>query len=109
LPRSIQTRTFSPPQDTADSRRVVVATIETFRRACVSTAEPPAPGPHKPSTDLASSVNERTDEYRWTLVLTHDVEGVSGYRNIHLLRHLEREAGFRSSWNLVSPRVTPSP
>jgi hypothetical protein len=40
----------------------------------------------------------------WALVLTHDVETPTGYRNIHLLRHLEVEAGYRSSWNFVPRR-----
>ena len=44
------------------------------------------------------------DDYRWALVLTHDVETLSGYRNIHLLRHLELDAGYRSSWNFVPRR-----
>jgi hypothetical protein len=38
---------------------------------------------------------------KWAFVLTHDVESLTGYRNIHLLRHLEVEAGFRSSWNFI--------
>ena len=41
------------------------------------------------------------DDRKWAFVLTHDVESVTGYRNIHLLRHLEVEAGFRSSWNFI--------
>jgi peptidoglycan/xylan/chitin deacetylase (PgdA/CDA1 family) len=40
----------------------------------------------------------------WALVLTHDVETSTGYRNIHLLRNLEIEAGYRSSWNFVPRR-----
>lgn len=43
-------------------------------------------------------------DYSWALVLTHDVETSAGYRNIHLLRHLEVEAGYRSSWNFVPRR-----
>jgi hypothetical protein len=38
------------------------------------------------------------------LVLTHDVEQQAGYENIHLLRDIELEQGFRSSWNLVPRR-----
>jgi hypothetical protein len=40
----------------------------------------------------------------WALVLTHDVETEVGYRNIHLLRDVERAAAFRSSWNFVPER-----
>lgn len=43
-------------------------------------------------------------KYSWALVLTHDVETSTGYRNVHLLRHLELEADFRSSWNFVPRR-----
>lgn len=40
----------------------------------------------------------------WALVLTHDVETYAGYRDIGLLRDLERERGYRSSWNFVPLR-----
>lgn len=40
----------------------------------------------------------------WTLVLTHDVETDTGYRDINLLRSLERERGYKSSWNFVPLR-----
>ena len=40
----------------------------------------------------------------WALVLTHDVEHDAGYRNIDLLRNVETELGYRSSWNLVPRR-----
>jgi hypothetical protein len=43
-------------------------------------------------------------KYSWALVLTHDVETSTGYRNVHLLRHLELEADCRSSWNFVPRR-----
>src|SRR2546429_4379025 len=43
-------------------------------------------------------------KYSWALVLTHDVEPSTGYRNVHLLRHLELEADYRSSWNFVPRR-----
>jgi hypothetical protein len=43
-------------------------------------------------------------DYGWALVLTHDVETWTGYRNLHLLRDLELEAGYRSSWNFVPRR-----
>jgi hypothetical protein len=37
-------------------------------------------------------------------VLTHDVETASGVRDIDLLRGIERELGYRSSWNFVAHR-----
>ena len=40
----------------------------------------------------------------WALVLTHDVETEAGYRDIDRLRNLERERGYRSSWNFVALR-----
>jgi hypothetical protein len=40
----------------------------------------------------------------WALVLTHDVETESGYRDMELLRAPERELGYRSSWNFVPLR-----
>jgi hypothetical protein len=40
----------------------------------------------------------------WALVLTHDVETDAGYRDIDLLRSIERERGYRSSWNFVPLR-----
>jgi hypothetical protein len=40
----------------------------------------------------------------WALVLTHDVETKAGYDAISLLRTIEREHGYRSSWNLVPRR-----
>jgi peptidoglycan/xylan/chitin deacetylase (PgdA/CDA1 family) len=46
------------------------------------------------------------DGYSWTFVLTHDVETSVGYRNIHVLRDLEAEFGYRSSWNFVPKRYT---
>lgn len=44
------------------------------------------------------------DGRSWALVLTHDVETEAGYRDLHLLRDLERAAGHRSSWNFVPLR-----
>jgi hypothetical protein len=38
------------------------------------------------------------------LVLTHDVETGTGYRDMELLRAPERERGYRSSWNFVPLR-----
>lgn len=40
----------------------------------------------------------------WALVLTHDVETVAGYRCMELLRGIERERGYKSSWNFVPLR-----
>jgi hypothetical protein len=40
----------------------------------------------------------------WALVLTHDVETSVGCRNLHLLRDIERELGYKSSWNFVPLR-----
>ena len=44
------------------------------------------------------------DGRSWALVLTHDVETDTGYRNLDLLRRPERELGYRSSWNFVPLR-----
>ena len=44
------------------------------------------------------------DGREWALVLTHDVETAAGYASIPLLRSLESELGYRSSWNLVPRR-----
>jgi glycosyltransferase involved in cell wall biosynthesis len=38
---------------------------------------------------------------QFAFVLTHDVEGIKGYRRIERLIDLERRIGFRSSFNLV--------
>ena len=46
--------------------------------------------------------------YRWAVVLTHDVETSYGLAHLSLLRDLELEEGFRSSWNLVPRRYTVS-
>jgi hypothetical protein len=40
-------------------------------------------------------------ECSWALVLTHDVEGKTGYGQIDRLREIEVEEGYRSSWNFV--------
>ncbi len=49
---------------------------------------------------------------RFALVLTHDVEGISGLAKCRQLMQLEQQLGFRSSFNFipegeyqVSPRV----
>jgi hypothetical protein len=47
--------------------------------------------------------------FKWTIVLTHDVETDAGCRNIEVLRSIERRHGYRSSWNFVPRRYeTPS-
>jgi hypothetical protein len=40
----------------------------------------------------------------WAFVLTHDVETAAGYAKIHVLRDLELDIGYRSSWNFVPKR-----
>ena len=40
----------------------------------------------------------------WALVLTHDVEQQAGYDAMGLLRDLELDRGYRSSWNFVPRR-----
>jgi len=40
----------------------------------------------------------------WALVLTHDVETDVGYQDMNLLRTIERERGYKSSWNFVPLR-----
>ena len=44
----------------------------------------------------------------WAIVLTHDVESETGYRNIDRLREIEASMGFRSSWNFVPRRYNVS-
>lgn len=44
------------------------------------------------------------DRREWALVLTHDVETASGYEHVSILRNVEVETGFRSSWNFVPKR-----
>jgi peptidoglycan/xylan/chitin deacetylase (PgdA/CDA1 family) len=44
------------------------------------------------------------DGRSWAVVLTHDVETAAGYRDIELLRSLERKHGYCSSWNFVGQR-----
>jgi hypothetical protein len=46
------------------------------------------------------------DGHQWALVLTHDVETAIGYTHVDLMRGVERDAGFRSSWNFVPKRYT---
>jgi hypothetical protein len=44
----------------------------------------------------------------WALVLTHDVETSVGYEHIDLMKSVEAEAGYRSSWNFVPKRYSVS-
>jgi hypothetical protein len=44
------------------------------------------------------------DGKAWALVLTHDVETGAGYADMEVLRGIERERGYRSSWNFVGQR-----
>jgi len=39
--------------------------------------------------------------FKWALVLTHDVEGAEGLKNLLRLLEVERQRGYRSSWNFV--------
>ncbi|MGH8904240.1 MAG: hypothetical protein ACRDYA_21790 [Egibacteraceae bacterium] len=60
------------------------------------------------ATDLAQApvpwLSLWPDGHSWAFVLTHDVETSVGCRNIPVLRDLEVEAGYRSSWNFVPKR-----
>jgi hypothetical protein len=42
--------------------------------------------------------------HSWSVVLTHDVERATGYAAMELLRSVERDAGYVSSWNFVPLR-----
>jgi peptidoglycan/xylan/chitin deacetylase (PgdA/CDA1 family) len=59
-------------------------------------------------TDLAGSpvpfLGLWPDDRSWALVLTHDVETSVGYGDIDLLRSVERDRGYKSSWNFVPLR-----
>lgn len=41
---------------------------------------------------------------QWAIVLTHDVETAAGQERIAQLRDVERQLGYRSSWNFVARR-----
>jgi peptidoglycan/xylan/chitin deacetylase (PgdA/CDA1 family) len=43
-------------------------------------------------------------DYRWTLVLTHDVERAVGYRRVEQLQEIEARNGLRSAWYFVPER-----
>jgi hypothetical protein len=45
--------------------------------------------------------------FRWALVLTHDVEGAVGLRNVLRLVEVELRRGYRSSWNFVPENEAP--
>jgi hypothetical protein len=42
--------------------------------------------------------------HTWAFVLTHDVETAVGYEKIRVLRDVELDSGYRSSWNFVPMR-----
>ena len=44
------------------------------------------------------------EPYRWAVVLTHDVETAAGQAQIGVMRGIERELGYRSSWNFPALR-----
>jgi hypothetical protein len=56
-----------------------------------------------PIPTIASWPDGRT----WCLVLTHDVEQLEGYRQLQVLRDVERSVDLRSSWNFVPERHEP--
>ena len=47
------------------------------------------------------------DGRTWSLVLTHDVEQLDGFRRIGVLRDVERSVDLCSSWNFVPERHEP--
>jgi hypothetical protein len=47
-------------------------------------------------------------DFRWALVLTHDVEGGLGLRNLPQLLEVELRRGYRSSWNFVPENEAPA-
>lgn len=59
-------------------------------------------------TDLAGGpvpfLDPWPDDRSWALVLTHDVETDAGCQDIELFRGVERERGYKSSWNFVPLR-----
>ena len=59
-------------------------------------------------TDLASGpvpfLDLWPDGRSWALVLTHDVETDIGCQNMNLLRDVERDRGYKSSWDFVPLR-----
>jgi hypothetical protein len=61
-------------------------------------------------TDLAGSpvpfIDLWPDGHSWALVLTHDVETDLGCQDMELLRSIERERGYKSSWNFVPLRYS---
>ena len=52
----------------------------------------------------APRLSEWPNGFAWSLVLTHDVETAAGYANVERIALIERELGFRSSWNFVPER-----
>ncbi len=49
-------------------------------------------------------ISQWPEDYRWTLVLTHDVERASGYRLVEQLQAIEAQNGLRSAWYFVPER-----
>ncbi len=49
-------------------------------------------------------ISQWPQDYRWTLVLTHDVERASGYRLVEQLQAIEAQNGLRSAWYFVPER-----
>jgi peptidoglycan/xylan/chitin deacetylase (PgdA/CDA1 family) len=47
-------------------------------------------------------INFWPDASRFASILTHDVEGPSGVRNVSRVLEVEQRHGFRSSWNFVA-------
>jgi len=98
LPRSIQMkarRSFSRVQSKAHFPRWPVETglhdlYDFLFDLVVGVAKRPVP-----------FIGQWPGEWSWALVLTHDVEGRTGYDNLRDVLQLELDAGYRSSWNFV--------
>jgi peptidoglycan/xylan/chitin deacetylase (PgdA/CDA1 family) len=52
--------------------------------------------------DRVPIVNYWPDARRFAVILTHDVEGEAGARNVRRVLEVERRHGFVSSWNFVA-------
>lgn len=61
---------------------------------------------HEQSSHLPDGWKGWPDGKRFALVLTHDVESMTGVDRCHDLMQLEKEAGFRSSFNFVPERYS---
>ena len=104
LPRSTQMRlrrSFSRVQAKAEFPRWPIETaLHEFYRLLFSLVAGIAA---EPVPTIASW--PRT--FRWALVLTHDVEGAVGLRNLLPLLEVELRRGYRSSWNFVPENEAP--